>query len=126
MNEDIETIYLYVLQSSRWESKSNDGDEAINRFNRKKMMMQSSECNYHQIKDGFDCGIDSANDLGKADGSEEILSFSKKNFKSNSNNLSSSKEEFIGRNPIERFEAKLILTYLFHFKFRLLLNVFYS
>ena len=101
MNEDIETIYLYVLQSSRWESKSNDGDEAINRFNRKKMMMPSSECNYHQIIDGLDCGIDSANDLGKADGSEEILSFSKKNFKSNSNNLSSSKEEFLGRNPIE-------------------------
>ena len=65
------------------------------------MMMPSSVCSYHQIKDGFDCGIDSVNDLDKADGSEEILSFSQKYFKSNSNNLSSSKEEFIGRNPIE-------------------------
>ena len=65
------------------------------------MMVASSVCNYHQIKDGFDYGIDSDNDLDKADGPEEILSFSKEYLKTNSNNLSSSKEEFIGRNPIE-------------------------
>ena len=64
-------------------------------------MASSAVCNYHQIKDGFDCGINSANGLGKADGSDEILSFSKKYSKSNSNNLSSSKEESIGRNPME-------------------------
>ena len=94
-------LIIFVLQSSRWESKLNDGDETINNDNGKKMMVPSSVCNNHQIKDGFDCGIDSDNDLDKAHGSEEILSFSKKYFKSNSNNLSSSKEEFIGRNPIE-------------------------
>ena len=79
-------------------------------------MMSSSVCNYHQIKDGFDCGIDSANDLGKADRSDETLSFSKKYLKSNSNNLTSSKQEFISRNPIERFEIELDLTYLFLFQ----------
>ena len=67
-------------------------------------MNLSSVCSCHHIENGFDCGMESTNDLDNDDRckavSHEKLLFLKPYIKENSSNLSSFEEDFVGMNRI--------------------------
>ena len=95
---------LEVIVFRGYEEDATRDKETINVDNGECRMMLSSVCSCHQIKDGFDCRLDSANDLDDDNRyeaiSQEKSTFSNSYIKESTCNLSSLKEEIVGMNLI--------------------------